>query len=129
MKAQTKSMPVWTARVTAEANNHSLAPFRDSTASEQKGEEVKRKRNIAKNLARLNAKAMSKTSKPAKIIEARPPQLGGHLLGSTSSQGVRSGWRCKLCKTSAAEWSSMAAGKCSGSMAARWAASSGWLEE
>ena len=120
VKSQTKSMAMWTARVAAEANNHGLAPFRDSTASKQKGEEVKRRRKIAKNLARLSATAKSKTSKP-KVIEARPPQLGGHSLRETSTQGVRSGWRCTLCKASSAEWSNMAAGKCSGSMAARWA--------
>ena len=44
VKALTMSMAMWTARVTAEANNHDLAPFRDSTASKQKGEEVKRQR-------------------------------------------------------------------------------------
>ena len=41
VKSQTKSMAMWTARVAVETNNHSLAPFRDITASKQKGEEVK----------------------------------------------------------------------------------------
>ena len=48
LKAQTKEMAMWTARVTAEANNHSLPPFRDSTASKVKGEEARKKRKLDK---------------------------------------------------------------------------------
>ena len=47
LKAQTKEMAMWTARVTAEANNHSLPPFRDSTASKVKGEEARKKTEAA----------------------------------------------------------------------------------
>ena len=118
LKAQTKSMAMWTARVTAEANNHSLPPYRDSTASKVKGDEARKKRKLDKQ-NRKEGNGGGKTVK--KVVVARPTQLGGHRLVKTDTEGKRSGWRCSLCKGTTAKWTSMAAGKCIGSMADKWA--------
>ena len=115
LKAQTKEMAMWTARVTAEANNHSLPPFRDSTASKVKGEEARKKRKLDKQ----NRKEGKGTTK--KVVVARPTQLGGHLLTKTEAEGKRSGWRCSQCKGTTAKWANMVAGRCNGSMAEKWA--------
>ena len=116
VRAQTKAMAMWTARVTAEANNHSLAPFRDSTASKIKGEEARRQRKLEKQQNHGD----KHKEKAKRLVVARPTQLGGHLLMKTT-EGIRKGWRCSLCKGATAKWSSMAAGKCLGSLAEKWA--------
>ena len=60
-------MAMWTARVTAEANNHSLAPYRDSTASKVKGEEERRKKGTAKRHLRTAGLSASSTKKKQSV--------------------------------------------------------------
>ena len=102
LKATTKAMAMWTARVTAEANNHALAPSRDSTASKAKGDEARRKRAPAKQLLKAaggagrrsvcSGGAPAQQQRQRTTITARPTQLGGKLLIKLEGKsGERSG--------------------------------------
>jgi hypothetical protein len=62
-------------------------------------------------------------------VAGRLATLGGHLL-----QRDGSGWRCVACKCSKVRWAVFAPSRCTGSVAARWAAraaddvAAGWID-
>ena len=124
LKGHATEMAMWLARVTEEANNHSLFPHRDSTASKVKADAVRRRRKAAQQLSKValnQTRGMKSKSKQQTVVE-RSPMLGGHRLHQTRA-GPRSGWRCELCKQGAATWSKIAGERCPKSMAERWAKS------
>lgn len=77
LKDQTKAIAMWTARVTTEANSHSLAPYRDSTASKARKDKERRITKLARQHLRTAGLSVSNTNTKQSAMVARPTQLGG----------------------------------------------------
>ena len=97
-KVRVRAMAMWVGRITHLANNWHEEPWRDSAPSSTRPRNVDRPRNKRKR-TRVN---------PA----VRPPALGGHHLFRTCN-----GWKCAVCRATAAAWSPFSSSRCTGSVA------------
>lgn len=99
-----------TARLIAEmpwaANHQSMETLRDTDAS---------RAAAAQAVLRKSHTAPPKRGKRKKVVELRPPSLGGHRL-----QDQGGGWRCTVCKLQCRTWKKLAPKECMGSAARKW---------
>ena len=97
----------WIGRATFAANNGSEDPRRDTGASRE-GRRRTGAGEEGKKASRGAGRGVRKT--------ARPPQLGGHELRERDG-----GWACVVCWRVSRVWDTVAAERCSGSVAGFWA--------
>ena len=97
------------AEMTWAANHQTQEPLCDTDAS----------RAAAAQAALIKARtAKPKRGKWKKVVELRPPTLGGHDLRKHGSW-----WRCTTCKRQSSSWCKIAPKECEGSCARKWAES------
>ena len=88
---QTTATAMWIARATWAASNCEEAPFRDTEASQWRAD-LSRKELRAKKAAAAAELAL-------KPLAKGPPDLRGHdPVQMLQLSGIRSGWRCSICK-------------------------------
>ena len=103
---------MWIARATWAANNYDDPPFRDSEANRANADLSKKQRAEAKEKRRANSDNGQACSgdnlrghKPEKVLQL---------------SGIRSGWRCTVCRKMASKKRLLTSRKCKGDPVANW---------
>ena len=103
---------IWIARAAWAANNCEEAPFRDSEANRTRAEQSKKDKAAAKEKSKAVDASVSSTNddnhrghKPEKVLQL---------------SGIRSWWRCMLCRKIASRKCHLISRKCKGDPVAKW---------
>ena len=105
---QAMATPRWIARATWAANNCEEAPFRDTEANQWRSELSKKEAKAKKEAAAI-ARASCIPS------DASEPNLRGHNpVQVLQLSGIRSGWRCTVCRKASSKKEMLTRIRCKG---------------
>ena len=110
---EAKRTAMWIARATWAANNCDDAPFRDSEANRTRADRHRK----AKAIAKEHRRARDGTDH----TDSSSDNLRGHQPEKVlQTSGIRSGWRCKICRKMASKKCHLTSRKCKGDPVANW---------
>lgn len=101
----TKQRAMWIARAAVEANSLPNYPYSDSESSRQAAEVAKRLKE--------QADAKLKPAEAKRLVGARPPVLGGHVIPPHAG-GKKYGWKCIVCRETSILWERFDPPRCGG---------------
>ena len=110
---QTMDTAMWLARATWAANNCEEAPFRDTEASQWRADLSKKE---------IRAKKAAAAAELALNPLARGPlNLRGHdPIQVLQLSGIRSGWRCSICRKNSSSKKLLVRNRCTGCPVEKW---------
>ena len=104
----------WIARATWAANNCEEAPFRDTEANQWRSELSKKETKARKAAAAADNTACTATS------DGKPNLRGHNPVQVLQLSGIRSGWRCSICRQMSSKKERLISRKCSGCPLIQW---------
>lgn len=106
----------WVARATWAANNCEDAPYRDSEACQWRAAAFKREAK-AKRVAQTHAEGDGQGQRPE---DGQLDMRGHDLVKVLQLSGIRSGWRCRVCRKISSKKQLLVSRPCTGSPITKW---------